>query len=183
LVSPDANFEVNDFQLEKDKTATVTVQYSLSKLPKVRLSSAKEYDNQLKELKLEHLDPGSSFRGEASLLENNKKSYERFEYKLLCGRNLGCEKWKLSFVSGDSIFGGDRPTLQAKCIDSGDDGTCVVLSVYKAPGIFWTVIMFTYVGIAVAIVMGDAVYCVLSPRTGYDEDHDSRFEGKSLDGH
>jgi hypothetical protein len=181
LVIPDADFEVNDFQLERDKTATVVVQYSLSKLPKVVLSSAAKYDNILKELKLEHIEPSVSFQGEGNLLEGNLKAFERLEYKIVCGRNLNCGKWKVSLVGEEGRFGGKEPVVQAKCVKTeGSDESCIVLSVVKKPGIFWTVIMFTYIGIALAILIGDILYCMFSPRVGYPDEVDPRMSVEPL---
>ena len=112
----------------------------------------------------------------------NRKYYEQLDYPIFCGTNIDCGALRLTLTSKSEHFSGDESLVEFTCseVDAESHYKCVSLKVAKKKTIFWYVVGFTYLGIALAIFVGDALYFIFAPRQPYDEEPSKNASGAPL---
>jgi hypothetical protein len=82
---------------------------------------------------------------------------------------LPCDDWNIVVSSVLGKFNGKKGSLVVSCVTRSDEEKCLVLGTTKKKGIFWIVVLCVYGAVALTIIIVDVLYCVLSPRRGYEE--------------
>lgn len=164
-VSPSSHFQVTDASVKAASSATLNVQYSLGQLPRVVLNGSSGAVDKLHEIVITYTPPGKE---ESDFIEANRKDYERMAHRVVCGTNFNCDNVNIRLASSAAAFQGDKALIETFCEKVDASYSCVGVNVVKKGTIFWYVVGFTYMSIAVIIFICDALYFIFAPRLPYD---------------